>query len=208
MRILITGASSGIGKVLYDYYKFKCHEVIGISKEGPDEQIDISHRSFLSQIRELGFFDVVISNAGILQLEEEDTLLLRTTNFDPSYFLLKDIGQGKILNPEGSFIITASLSGVVGEAYLPYYAAMKAALINLTKSYAKLYASLPIRVNAVSPGFFDTNLVEGNTPPELIDEVPLKREGNPYELVSIFDALIKCTYITGQNIIVDGGLGL
>ena len=65
-----------------------------------------------------------------------------------------------------------------------------------------------VRVNCISPGFFNTNLVEGDTPQELIDQVPMLREAQPEEIIPVIDMLQKSTYMTGANIVIDGGLSL
>ena len=94
-----------------------------------------------------------------------------------------------------------------GDPYTPIYAAGKAGIINLTKSLAVRLAP-DIRVNCVSPGFFDTNLVQGKTPKQLINQVPMKREAQPKEIIPVIHMLQESSYITGANIVIDGGLSL
>lgn len=117
--------------------------------------------------------------------------------------MIQSVYKGMI---DGSCIINiASISGMIAEPELPVYAASKAAVLSLTKSLARLYAPR-VRVNAISPGFYNTNLVEGPTPPELLEKVPMKYESNPEELYPIVAMIYQTKYMTGANIVVDGGL--
>lgn len=210
-RMLITGASSGIGKALYHYYKSKW-EVIGVSRRGPDISIDFKKVDlvFLNAFGKMAIFDVVVLNAGLMSFDEitdhEDIYRVNFRTIWSSLRMMETNGF-KILNPESSVIINASVSGVIGDPDVPFYAAQKAALINLVRSYAKILA--PVRVNCFSPGFFKSELVPGDPPEALLEPVILgKREADPSELFPVVDMLIDCPYITGQNIVVDGGLSL
>jgi NAD(P)-dependent dehydrogenase (short-subunit alcohol dehydrogenase family) len=90
---------------------------------------------------------------------------------------------------------------------LPIYAASKAALISLTKSLAKSYAP-DVRVNCISPGFFKTNLVDEPTPTELIHTIPMKYEEDAKKITPVVDLIWKSQYMTGANIVIDGGVSL
>lgn len=214
-KILITGASSGIGRCLYDYYG-ATSQVFGVSRRGPDLFVDLSGNDAIERIR--NFFvsyevDVVILNAGIMPFDDllADDVYKLNLKFNWNFLNCIDSGEFNMPGDGGCVILNASVSGVVGDVDVVFYAAMKAALINLGMSYAKKLACRNIRVNCISPGFINnTDLVPGSPPPEeLLDRVPLgKRSANPEELIPIIDALIDCKYITGQNIVVDGGMSL
>jgi len=151
--------------------------------------------------------DILVLNAGIMRFDEQEHWShIYYTNFHCNWEIL--LHARELVTQGGCIILNASSCGVLGDAEVPYYAAQKAALINLTKSFAKILLPERIRVNCFSCGFFQTNLCGGPTPQELIDTIPMKREAHPSEILPIIDALVYCTYITGQNIIVDGGLSL
>jgi NAD(P)-dependent dehydrogenase (short-subunit alcohol dehydrogenase family) len=220
MNILITGASSGIGKALFDHYKSKfispTHNIVGVSRRGPTYGLDLLQEKDTAKLRGIinggGDWDAVIFNAGILSFQEQkDWKAIYRLNFHSIWNCLENI----ISRKPCSIIINASLSGVTGEAEIPYYAALKAGLINMTKSFASRFVhhGVGVRVNCFSCGFFDTPLVsteeEGPSDlQELLDKIPMRRMGQPCELIPVTDMLINCKYITGQNIIVDGGLSL
>lgn len=210
MRVIVTGASSGIGQHIYNYLRNRGEGVIGISRRGPDIQMDFAKTDQLKSNPIHGEWDLLILNHGLLSFDEgKDWETIYKTNLHSYWFYLDQQAQkGHLIQHGGSIIINASVSGVVGDKDAPYYAAMKAALINMTKSYAKLLLPQDIRVNCFSCGFFKTNLVPGDTPKELIKNIPMKREAEPHEILPVIDMLINCKYITGQNIIVDGGLSL
>ena len=205
-KIIITGASSGIGKSLYDIYKKRVGtqgQVIGISKGGPDIEIDLTnHSKFVRICTGLKPVDLLINCAGIMPLDEsglEDQIF--DVNFWAAYYLIKNL-----LTPNMVVVNIASISGLLPDPDLPIYAASKAALLSLTGSLAKKYAGEGIRINSISPGFFKTNLVPGGTPQELIDTIPMKREGQPDEIFDLVWLIERCKYMTGINITIDGGL--
>lgn len=220
MKVVITGASSGIGKAIYDWFRYfppttTSYEPIGVSRRGPDIECDLRHCSSRMEcfsVLENYRIGGLINNAGIMVSECSLSLMrdLRdmvevnlTSVYDFMYMLKDDI-------VEGGFIINiASISGVTGEADIPLYAATKAGVINLTQSFAKILAPRKIRVNSISPGFISgTELGEDEVPSELINEIPLKKEGSTRHIVGAVNYLITAKYVTGINLIVDGGLSI
>jgi len=219
--VVITGASSGIGESLYRYFKATGCTTVGISRRGPDFKKDFttSANEIMSKVisgtcvslRDYYPIDLFINNAGVFKLDELTTpfayLDVLDVNLIAPYVYMMMIPA---LMTRGSVIINiGSVSGIRGEADAPMYGATKAGIINLTKSFARRLAPKGIRVNCISPGFFDTNLVgaqgEG-LPPDLLDTIPIGREGNPDELIDVVNLIWKCDYMTGSNIVVDGGL--
>jgi NAD(P)-dependent dehydrogenase (short-subunit alcohol dehydrogenase family) len=208
---IVTGASSGIGKAIYAHLKnFRLYnQVVGISREGPDLSVDFREKSGLASLLHiLQGADVgcLVNCAGILKLEGEESFYedIFRVNFWTPYFLTTGLykylkaGHGVVIN-------IASISGLMADVDTPIYGASKAALISLSKTLAVKYAP-EVRVNCISPGFFDTNLVPEPTPQHLIDPVPLKFEADPVMILPVVDAILNCPYMTGANIVVDGGL--
>lgn len=219
--VVITGATSGIGKSLYTYFKATGATTVGVGLHGPDRKVDFRSHSKKPPgkaasettilLRDLQPIDLFINNAGMFQLDElkEPYSYIYTLDVNlitPYIFMM----MMPALMPRGSCIINVgSISGIRGEPDAPMYGATKAGIINLTKSFARILAPKGIRVNCISPGFFDTNLVgaqgEG-LPPDLLETIPIGREGNPDELINVVKFIWECDYMTGSNVVVDGGL--
>jgi len=212
MNIVITGGSSGLGREMYSYFKDGDHNVRTYNRK---ESFDLStqkdrDRMFSHVGSYFNYIDLLINNAGIMTLNERG---MNTTEmvtmvhlnlvavWDLSVSLHPMLKKGY----HGQIINIASVSGIKGDAECPLYAATKAGVINLTKSFAKAYAP-DVRVNCISPGFYDTNLVPGPAPQELIDGVPLAREAKANEIIPVVAYLIANRYTTGANIVTDGGL--
>jgi len=212
--MVITGASKGIGRALWDHYRMASgfEGCVGVSRSGPDHVEDMrdNPKEVWDRILQVAIEDtVVVLNAGIMLLPESEGRagdLYDTNLWAPLGFLrLLERGQYPFVS---SVILIGSVAGVIGDEEVPIYAAYKAAIINATRSYARILVDQKVRVNCISPGLFDTSLVVGDPPRELIDKIPMKRAADPNELIPVVDMLINCQYITGQNIIVDGGLSL
>lgn len=200
--IVITGASSGIGRALYEHFTEAGDFVIGISQTGPTICADLSNKeNFTFELPSQ--IDVLINCAGIMPFIETEQVM--AVNFWGTYRMITAAISKMAF---GSCIINiASVSGMRADPDLPIYAASKAAVISLTQSLAKRLAP-KIRVNCISPGFHTTNLVPENTPQELIDTIPMGYEATPESMCSTVQFLIANTYITGANVVVDGGVVL
>lgn len=209
--VLVTGASSGLGKAIYKgYKKLKGYTVIGMSRQGPDIQVDFKIPKWwtntLLHPHKLATLDVdiLINCAGFMDLGEHlmDMDDLFNVNFKAPYVLFH-----KFLKPNLIAINIASVSGMVSDPDTVIYGASKAALISSTASLAKKYANIGVRINCISPGFFDTNLVVEPTPQYLLDTIPLgKKEGRPAEIFDAVRFIEQAEYMTGSNIVIDGGL--
>jgi 3-oxoacyl-[acyl-carrier protein] reductase len=218
MNALVTGASSGLGKEIYEWLKFDYYRadeawnILGTSRRGPDIEVDLgtqTGRNFLvKHLVDYGKnIDILVNNAGILKLVETpiDYQDLFEVNLITVWELIENLFGLLRLNRGARIINIASVAGIKGEEDFPLYAATKAGVISLTKSYAKKLAPMDIRVNCISPGLFDTNLVEGEPPKELIESIPFKREASCHEIIPVVKMLLECEYMTGSNIVVDGG---
>lgn len=168
-------------------------------------------------IRDLGGVDILINNAGITR----DNLLLRMTekefddviniNLKSVFNYTKAVLKPMIQQRYGRIINIASVVGIIGNAGQANYAASKAGVIGFTKSTAREVASRGITVNAVAPGFIETDMTAKLTEKQreaLIKNIPMQRLGKPEDVAKVvgFLASDEAAYITGQVIAVDGGM--
>lgn len=164
-----------------------------------------------------GKIDILVNNAGItrdnllLRLSEDDWDSVIDTNLKGAFNCLKAVTKQMMKQRQGSIINISSVVGVIGNAGQVNYAASKAGMIGMTKSAAKELASRGIRVNALAPGFIETDMTE-NLPEkakeDLISAIPLGRLGTVQDVSNLvlFLTSEKAKYITGQVISVDGGM--
>lgn len=205
---VVTGASSGIGKAIYEGLQ-DTFEVYGLSRRGPDITEDVRNLGPGRQtVLPRGKVHLLVNAAGIMPFEESRDVF--ETNFWGTWNMIQSLyprlyAAGQEHPGLPCIINIASISGINGEADLPIYAASKAAVINLTKSLAKRFAPM-IRVNSVSPGLFDTNLTSDSAPEALIRQVPIGREEDPRELVGVIRAVYETSFMTGSDVVVDGGV--
>lgn len=166
-----------------------------------------------------GKIDVLVNNAGITR----DSLVLRMTlddfkyvvdgNLNSTFNCSKEVIRPMMKKRSGSIINISSIVGIRGNAGQVNYSASKAGIIGMTKSLAKEFASRNIRVNAVAPGFIETDMT-GELKDEQIEnlkkDIPLKRLGNVEDIANLVSFLAKneSSYITGQVISVDGGMNI
>ena len=168
-------------------------------------------------LKELQRIDILVNNAGITK----DTLLMRMseqdwddvidTNLKGAFNFSKAACRPMMSQREGKVINISSISGVIGNAGQVNYASAKAGMIGMTKSLAKELASRNIQVNAIAPGFVDTDMTVKLTPQQreaLLNIIPMKRTAKPEEIanVVVFLASPASSYMTGQVLCVDGGI--
>jgi len=205
---VVTGASSGIGKAIYEDLRTNSEftEALGLSRRGPDVSMDIRDVKPKDPpiIQHSGLScGLLVNCAGIMPFEEKNDRQVFEVNFWGTYNLIKNLYPTFC---KGACIVNiASVSGMTNDPDLPIYSASKASVISLTKSLAKKFAP-DIRVNCISPGFYKTNLVYEDTPDFLIEEVPLRCEEAPQNLVPVVKMIYRTKYMTGANIVVDGGI--
>ena len=161
--------------------------------------------------------DILVNNAGvtrdnlIMRMTEEDYDMALDTNLKGAFHMIKHLSRSFIKQRSGKIINISSVSGVLGNAGQSNYSASKAGLIGLTKSIAREFASRGINVNAVAPGFIDTDMTKNMTEDAkraLNGMIPMGKIGNASDVADLvlFLAGEHSNYITGQVICVDGGM--
>ena len=237
---IITGGSRGIGKsialALADagaHIAFT-YRTAGAAAEGVKKEIEAKGRkafAFQSDakdfngatqvveavVKEFQRVDILVNNAGItkdgllIRMSEQDWDEVLDTNLKSAFNFSKAVCRQMMSQREGRIINISSISGVIGNAGQANYASAKAGMTGLTKSLAKELASRNIQVNAIAPGFVDTEMTEKLTPQQkeaLMTIIPMKRTAKPEEIanVVVFLASPASSYMTGQVLCVDGGI--
>ena len=239
---LVTGASRGIGKeialtlagygadviVNYNGSSQKAAEVVSqieaLGRKAIAVQCSVGDyeacgRMITDMLAMFGHIDILVNNAGItkdnlmIKMSEEDFDAVIDTNLKGTFNTIKHMYRAFIKQRSGRIINLSSVSGVLGNAGQANYAASKAGIIGLTKSMAKELASRNITVNAVAPGYVDTDMTQAmsdSAKEAVIAQIPLKRVGQPKDIAETvaFLASDKASYITGQVISVDGGMAI
>ena len=167
----------------------------------------------------LGPVDILVNNAGItrdnllIRMSEQEWSEVLQANLTGAFNTSRAVLKGMMKRKRGRIINVASIIGITGNKGQANYAASKAGLIGFTKSVAKEYGSRNILVNAVAPGFIDTDMT-GSLPPEaraaMLGGITLGRFGRPEDVAGavLFLASDLAGYITGQVLVVDGGLAI
>ena len=237
---LITGATRGIGKQIaltlakegYDIainYRKENEDLENTKKELAEigvevlaVQGDVSNyedcERFVKQVIEkFGHIDVLVNNAGItrdsllIRMKEEDFKQVVDINLGGTFNVTKNVISYMMKAHSGRIINISSVVGVAGNAGQTNYSASKAGIIGFTKSLAKEVASRNILVNAIAPGFIETDMtgvLKEEIRNEIAKNIPVKRMGSAQEVAKVvkFLASEDSSYITGQVINVDGGM--
>ncbi len=226
---IVTGASGGIGKcIVKELLNERC-TVVGfnyvqdIELTGYTEYIvDITNREQVQRsVKEVldrfGRIDILINNAGITKdnlvyrMSYEDWDSVIATNLTGAFNMVKACIR-EIAKAEGVIINLSSIVGLEGNMGQANYSASKAGLVGLTKSLAKEFGRKNVRVNAIAPGFIETPMTEKlseEMKKATIERIALRRFGKPEEVAKLVKYLVvDGSYITGQVIIIDGGLGV
>jgi len=168
-------------------------------------------------LKEWGKVDILVNNAGItrdgllLRMKEEDWNLVLQVNLNGTFNCIKAVLLSMTKQRYGRIVNIASIVGVMGNVGQANYAASKAAVIGLTKTVAREYASRSVTVNAVAPGFIDTAMTKGlstEVKDTLQKQIPLGRLGTPDDIASAVRFLVsdEASYITGHVLHVNGGM--
>ena len=164
-----------------------------------------------------GRVDILVNNAGItrdallLRMKDEDWDAVLSVNLKGTYHCIKAVLPAMTKQRKGKIVNIASIVGSIGNAGQANYAASKAAVMGLTRTVAREYASRGVTVNAVAPGFIETAMTASlseNVKKSLLDQIPLGRLGTPGDVAHAVGFLVseEASYITGQVIHVNGGM--
>ncbi len=170
-------------------------------------------------VEEFGGIDVLVNNAGITRdtlvrrMKEEDWDAVINTNLKGVFLMTQAVAGYMMKQRSGAIVNMSSVVGVIGNVGQANYAAAKAGVIGLTKANAKEFASRGIRVNAVAPGFINTDMtavLSDKIIDALVAQIPLGRMGEPEDIAAAVRFLVSdsAKYITGQVLNVNGGMAM
>lgn len=193
-------------------------DITALGKKAKAYKFDVSSKEACDEgiakiVEDFGKIDVLVNNAGItrdglfMRMSKENWDAVINTNLGGLFNVTNPIAKLMIKQRSGVIVNMASIVGVMGNAGQANYSAAKAGVIGFTKSLAKELASRNIRVNAIAPGFIQTDMTKDLPVEQVIEKIPLKRLGEAQDIAKTVKFLV-CdgTYITGQVIGVDGGL--
>lgn len=239
---LVTGAGRGIGRAIaislakkgftvvvnYNGSKDRAEETVEeIKSAGGNAEAYKCNVSSYSEtqeminyiIKEYGSLDVLVNNAGItrdgllLKMSEEDYDAVLSINLKGAFNCIKHVTRQMLKQKSGRIINISSVVGVSGNAGQVNYSASKAGIIGITKSTAKELGSRGITVNAIAPGFIETEMtgvLSEEVRKNMVGNIPLGRAGQAEDVAALaaFLASDEAAYITGQVINVDGGMAM
>lgn len=239
---LITGASRGIGRAIAHALARDGANIAVIyagNKDAADETVaslralKVQANAYCCDVRdfeavgalckrvvqEMGPIYALVNNAGVtrdhlaVQIKEEEYDLVLDTNLKGAFNFIRHTYQGFLRQREGRILNISSVVGLNGNAGQSSYAASKAGLIGLTKSIAKELAPRGVTVNAIAPGFIDTDMTKAlpdGARETFAAQIPLKRLGRAEDVAQVASFLCSdgAAYLTGIVVPVDGGLGM
>jgi len=235
----ITGAARGIGREIALLFAREgadivvcdiniqeaektCADIEACGRKSLALQVDVSDFAKVEEavnktLDKFGKVDILVSNAGItkdgllLRMGEADWDAVLNVNLKGTFNCIKAVSRVMIKQRSGKIINIASIIGIIGNVGQANYSASKAGIIALTKTAAKELASRNINVNAVAPGFIQTEMtakLAQDLKQKMLQLIPLGEFGSPLDVAAVcaFLASEEASYITGQTIIVDGGM--
>ena len=237
---LITGASRGIGKEIalelsklgaevfinYSSSDEKAEEVVNSIKNNGGKahklKFDVSKEDSVSSAFETlikinGSIDILVNNAGItrdgllMRMKSEQWDEVLNTNLKGVFLCTKYASKFMMKKRSGNIVNISSVVGIIGNPGQANYSAAKAGVIGFTKTCAKEFASRGINVNAIAPGFIETEMTEKLNTEEIVKAIPLKRLGSCSQIANLVSFLVSSdagSYITGQTISIDGGMSI
>jgi 3-oxoacyl-[acyl-carrier protein] reductase len=238
---IVTGAGRGIGRAIALQFAAEGADVVCVSRTQQNvdkvaaevrtvgrrawaHAVDMSDAASVVALADRiledpGRVDILVNNAGVtrdgllMRMSEEDWDTVLNTNLRGTFLLTKALTRCFVKQRSGRIINIASIAGLIGNPGQCNYSASKAGLIGFTKSLARELGSRGITVNAVAPGFIETDMTSVLGAPlreQLLKSIPLNRFGLPDDIAAaaVFLAGMSGRYITGQVLTVDGGLAM
>jgi 3-oxoacyl-[acyl-carrier protein] reductase len=236
---VITGAGRGIGRAIALKFAAAGADIVCVSRTAENAEkvageirvlgrkawasaVDVADSAAVAAagekiLAEAGKVDILVNNAGInrdgllMRMSEADWDIVIDTNLKGAFSFTKAFSRGFLKQRAGRIINISSVIGLMGNAGQCNYAASKAGLIGFTKAAAKEFASRGITVNALAPGFIETDMtaeLNAEMKTELLKRIPLNVLGQPEDIAeaALFLASPAARYITGQVLTVDGGM--
>jgi 3-oxoacyl-[acyl-carrier protein] reductase len=230
---LVTGASKGIGRAIaaelaragasvvlgYRSGKDEC-ETIAAEIGGRAVQADVAKPDEAARlVQEAGDVDILVNNAGLTRdgllarMSDEDWRVVIETNLSSVFYTCRAVTRPMMKKRAGSIVNISSVVGVHGNWGQTNYAASKAGIIGFTKSLARELGSRNVRANVVAPGYVKTQLTEvlpEEATAAMLQNTPLARLGEPEDVAGAVRFLCsdEASFITGEVLLVDGGLGM
>ena len=234
--VMVTGGAAGIGRVTAENFAGEGARIAicdvnpeageaaakALGPEASFEQVDVASTTAVSNwvagvFDKYGQIDVLVNNAGItrdsliMRMKEEDWDAVISVNLKSAFNCIKAVSKIMVKQRSGRIINLASVVGVMGNVGQANYVASKAGMIGLTKTVAKELGARGITVNAVAPGFIETDMtavLSDKVKAFMLSMVPLQRAGTPQDVADAitFLASDQAAYITGQVVHVTGGM--
>ena len=236
---VVTGAGRGIGRAIALKFATEGADVVCVSRTAENSEktagevralgrkawgiaVDVSDSTAVNAaaekiLQECGKVDILVNNAGVtrdgllMRMSDADWDAVLDTNLKGAFLFTKAFTRSFVKQRSGRIINVASVIGLIGNAGQANYAASKAGLIGFTQSVAKELGSRNITVNALAPGFIETDMTAAlgeEKKAKLLENIPLNSLGQPEDIANaaLFLASPSARYVTGQVLTVDGGM--
>jgi 3-oxoacyl-[acyl-carrier protein] reductase len=236
---VVTGAGRGIGRAIALKFASEGADVVCVSRTAENSEkvagevralsrkawalaVDVSDAAAVNAAAEkiladCGKVDILVNNAGVtrdgllMRMSDADWDAVLNTNLKGAFLFTKAFTRSFVKQRSGRIINVASIIGLIGNAGQANYAASKAGLIGFTQSIAKELGSRGITVNALAPGFIETDMtaaLSAELKAELLKRIPLNSLGQPEDIAhaALYLASAGARYVTGQVLTVDGGM--